>query len=218
MVSEMPPRQSSHQPNAEPVATKAAGVPTVTAVWSAIGATLPFRRRWLAIAPLAIFMVVYAWPLWSAYQLRQGVRTGDASILASRVDFPQLRSNLKATIGSNLKTDESGGWLRRKATQTLGPFLAARSIDVMVTPTLLAFFLKHHMSATEPDKKQAPPTDQEDPDPLSPRRLRWAFFESPTRFRIETADRDKPGRRLVAILSWQGITWRLTNAFYVTPP
>jgi hypothetical protein len=168
-----------------------------------------------------VLVLIYTWPLWSAYQLRQGVRTGDATILAARVDFPQLRGNLKSTIGSNLKTDESSGWLRRKATQTLGPFLAARSIDVMVTPTLLAFFLKHHMSASEPDKKQGSPTDQsaslEDPDPLSPRRLRWAFFESPTRFRIETADRDKPGRRLVAILSWQGVSWRLTNAFYVTP-
>jgi Protein of unknown function (DUF2939) len=175
------------------------------------------HRKSLMATPLILAALFYAWPMWSAYQLRQGVRNGDSAVLSARVDFPQLRENLKATIGTNLKTAESGWWIRRKATQTLGPFLAARSIDVMVTPTLLAFFLKHQMSANEPGKKPVASADQEDPDPLSPRRLRWAFFESPTRFRIETADRDKPGRRLVAILSWQGITWRLTNAFYVTP-
>jgi Protein of unknown function (DUF2939) len=179
------------------------------------------RGRWVAIGSLSLLVLVYAWPMWSAFQLRQGVRNGDSSVLAARVDFDQLRNNLKATIATNLKTDETGWWIRRKVTQSLGPFLAARTIDVMVTPTLLAFFLKHHMRANEQaaSPPAPPPTagDSDDPDPLSPRRLRWAFFEGASRFRIETADRDKPGRRLVAILTRQGITWRLTNAFYVTP-
>jgi hypothetical protein len=178
---------------------------------------LPPRARWLILGVVALLMLIYVWPLWSAFQLRQGVRNGDSTVLAARVDFEQLRTNLKSTIGSNLRADETGWWIRRKATQTLGPFLAARTIDVMVTPTLLAFFLKHHMRSNEPSKPQANGADTEDPDPLSPRRLRWAFFESGSRFRIETADRDKPGRRLVAILTRQGITWRLTNAFYSTP-
>ena len=180
------------------------------------------KRRWSMIASFALVGLIYAWPMWSAFQLRQAVRNGDSTTLAARVDFEQLRANLKATIAANLKPDESAGWFKRKATATLGPFLAARTIDVMVTPTLLAFFLKHHMKPS--DAPTAPPTpgtgtgtqETDDPDPLSPRRLRWAFFQSLGTFRIETADRDKPGRRLVAILSRQGITWRLTNAFYVT--
>jgi hypothetical protein len=175
--------------------------------------------RWYAAGIVAVLALLHAWPLWSALQLRQAVRYGDSTTLAARVDFDQLRANLKATIAGNLKADDSGNWLRRRATQSLGPFLAARTIDVMVTPTLLAFFLKRHMQANDAANQTAP-ADGDDPDPLSPRRLRWAFFDSPTKFRIETADRDKPGRRLVAILSWQGFSWRLTNAFYSTalPP
>lgn len=176
------------------------------------------RRRWYLMAGVGLLVLIYAWPMWSAFQLRQAVRYGDSATLAARVDFEQLRANLKATIAANFKTDENAGWIKRKATQTLGPFLAARTIDVMVTPALLAFFLKHHMKANEPSPQTPAPgtAETDDPDPLSPRRLRWAFFQSPSQFRIETADREKPGRRLVAILTRQGFGWRLTNAFYVT--
>ena len=51
-------------------------------------------------------------------------------------------------------------------------------------------------------------------DPLSPRRLRWAFFESPTRFRIEIADRTEPGKRVVSVFALQGASWRLVDVYY----
>ena len=53
-------------------------------------------------------------------------------------------------------------------------------------------------------------------DPLAPRRLRWAFLESATRFRIETADPKLPGKRVVSILALQGTTWRLVDVYYRT--
>jgi hypothetical protein len=52
---------------------------------------------------------------------------------------------------------------------------------------------------------------------LSPRRLRWAFFEAPTRFRIEVADRTEPGKRVVSIFALQGTSWKLVDVFYRTP-
>jgi hypothetical protein len=54
-------------------------------------------------------------------------------------------------------------------------------------------------------------------DPLAPRRLRWAFFESPTRFKLESMDPKMPGKRVVSILALQGARWKLVDVYYVTP-
>ena len=55
------------------------------------------------------------------------------------------------------------------------------------------------------------------PDVLSPRRLRWAFFETPTRFRIEVSDRREPAKRVVSVLALQGLSWKLVDVYYRAP-
>jgi hypothetical protein len=44
--------------------------------------------------------------------------------------------------------------------------------------------------------------------------LRWAFFESPTRFRIEIADAKEPARRVVSVFELQAFSWRLVDVYY----
>ena len=64
------------------------------------------------------------------------------------------------------------------------------------------------------------PSDAEEvanSDPLSPRRLRWDFFETPTRFRIEVADRQESGKRVVSVFALQGASWKLVDVYYRTP-
>jgi hypothetical protein len=48
-------------------------------------------------------------------------------------------------------------------------------------------------------------------DPMPPRRLKWAFFESPTRFRFEATHPRLSQQRVVARLGLQGFGWRLID-------
>jgi hypothetical protein len=47
--------------------------------------------------------------------------------------------------------------------------------------------------------------------------VRWAFFETPTRYRIEAVARNDPTQRLVFILALQGASWKLVDVYYRSP-
>jgi hypothetical protein len=184
------------------------------------------RKSLLLILPLVLVALGYAaWPVWSAWQLRAAVKARDAAGIERRVDWTLLRSNLKRTIGANLR-DESrspdAAGLAGAVKRTLGPFVADRVIDVAVGPRTLARVLAGRLDPTAMARDAAAgatggETDSAAPnDPLSPRRLRWAFFESPTRFRVEIADRAEPNRRVVSIFALQGAGWKLVDVYYRT--
>ena len=192
-----------------------------------------------AVAVLLLAVAFYAWPMWSAFQLRQALRAADAAALEPRVDWPLLRANLRTRVAANLRPAPNAGWFRRQAARVLVPIAAGRTIDAVVTPERLAWFLARRMqvSAPQPAPPPAPPlapsrdapqpapgtTGSEDaeeptPDPMAPRRLRYAFFDSLSTFRIEVADKTKASRRLVAILERRGLGWKLVDVYYVTQP
>jgi hypothetical protein len=181
--------------------------------------------RRLLILPFLFAALTYsAWPVWSAWQLRAAVKARDLAGIESRVDWPTLRSNLKQTIAANLK-DESrssdAGVVRKALKRTLGPFVADRMVDVAATPRTLAFVLAGRLASGA--RRDSPASAEGDAeadavgDPLSPRRLRWAFFETPTRFRIEIADRTEPAKRVVSVLALQSVSWKLVDVYYRTP-
>jgi Protein of unknown function (DUF2939) len=180
------------------------------------------RSIWIV---LGLVLALYAWPMASALELRLALRSGNAARLEPCVDWTTLRQNLKATVRGNLTAEPSKSWFRRNVTERVVPALADRAIDTAVAPSRLAWFLKRRMQLVgESGQPAQPPSttsdgaDDEIDKMTSPRRLRWAFFESLSRFRIEVADPRMPERRLVAIFEPQGLRWRLTNAFYDTKP
>jgi hypothetical protein len=184
------------------------------------------RKSLLLILPVVALAVGYAaWPVLSAWQLRAAVKARDIPGIEQRVDWTQLRANLKRTIAANLQDEAKSpdaGFLGKTFRRTLGPLVANRVIDAAVTPRTLARVLAGRLDAVEMARDAAAGGEsagQSDAtaDPLSPRRLRWAFFESPTRFRIEVADRTEPGKRIVSIFALQGTSWRLVDVFYRTP-
>jgi hypothetical protein len=184
------------------------------------------KLLFLPVIVPALALAYAAWPVWSAWQLRSAVKARDLAAIERGVDWPTLRANLKQTIAANLE-DRSRrpetGYVGKALQRTLGPFVAARVVDVAVTPGTLARILAGRLGASEA-KDGAPASGAESDgeaataDPLSPRRLRWAFFETPTRFRIEVADRREPAKRIVSELALQGVRWRLVDVYYRTPP
>ena len=171
---------------------------------------------------VAVALLYLAWPLYSAWQLRQAIRARDVATLETRVDWPLLRANMKPRITQAVRenADQStglGGILKR----AIGDRVAEKGVDLLVTPQNLSrvlagreFYARRIQRS--PNQAAPAPTDAddalEDPeDPMPPRRLRWAFFESPTRFRIESVHPRMPNARIVAILGQQGFGWKLVD-------
>ena len=184
--------------------------------------------RRLLIAPLVLPLAYLAWPLTAAWQLRAAVKGNDIPAIESKVDWTELRANLKQTVGRNLKeksTDPKRGLVTRVLIGALGPATADAVIDYTVTPLTLGKVLAGRsllddlgMTRERTPTSSADTSAEEDAiaDPLAPRRLRWAFFESPTRFRIEAVDLEMPGRRVVSILALEGGSWKLVDVYYRT--
>jgi hypothetical protein len=193
-------------------------------------------RRTVIKAALGVFVVALlslAWPLYSAWQLRQAVKTRNIAALEARVDWPVLRANLKPKVLEAVRENaEATTGLKGILKRAVGERIADKGIDWIVTPKNLSrilagreFYAKRIQQAppeTPPKTgaKQLPPaTDDNDPandledpeDPMPPRRLRWAFFESPTRFRIEATHPRIPHARIVSILGLQGWGWKLID-------
>lgn len=175
----------------------------------------------VVIGVLVLGCIVYAaLPLWAGWQLRKGVTTRNEALLQAYVDWPQLRANLKPHITAAIKDNaDNSGMISGALKRTLGSMLSDAAVETLVTPANLrrmlagrAFILRKPDQA--PQGQGAPPVadDAEDPDdPMPPKRLRWAFFESFTRFRIESVNPKLPGSRIVSTLALEGLGWKLVD-------
>lgn len=184
-------------------------------------------RKLVILVPLLIGLAYLAWPATAAWQLRSAIKARDHAAIEAKVDWTTLRANLKQTITGNL-TDETKnrdtGAITKVLKRSLGPIVADKLIDLAVTPRTLASVLAGRnlldgfglAGARSGETPESALESDAEADPLAPRRLRWAFLESPTRFRIETADPKLPGKRVVSILALQGTTWRLVDVYYRT--
>jgi hypothetical protein len=176
-------------------------------------------RKLLVLAVLLLALAYAAWPALAAWQLRTAVKSRDLPAIEQKVDWPTLRANLKRTIGDSLRDDSrapDAGAISKAIKRTLGPMVTDRLIDFAVTPANLARVLAGRAMLRERKRDTAGEVEQDASasDPLAPRRLRWAFFESPTRFRIEVADRQDPAKRIVSVLELQGVAWKLVDVYY----
>jgi hypothetical protein len=178
--------------------------------------------RKLLLASLALFALAYAlWPLWSAFQLRAAVKARDFPAIERKVDWAVLRTNLKRTLSdlAQAPDDPQSPLLTQALKRGLGPILADKLVDFAVTPRTLAHLLAGRLLLRElvvemTGEPRGEREEDADADPLAPRRIRWAFFESPTRFRIEVIDPNEPGKRIIAIVALKGAAWRLSDVFY----
>ena len=175
-------------------------------------------KRVVAGVFILIALLYLAAPVWAGWQLRQAVRNRDQEALARHVDWDLLRANLKPRFARAIEesADTSGvvgGLLKR----TLGAVASNAAVDAFVTPANLALILagrayvKERLPAGSQKAPDPPEPAAGEDDPMPPRRLRWAFFESPTRFRIESTHPRLPNGRVVAILALQGLVWKLVD-------
>jgi hypothetical protein len=148
-----------------------------------------------------------AW--WSAWQLRAAVKARDSRHRPRRLaDIAQQFQAIDWRLSQGGGPNPDAGL--RHTQRTLGPLVAGQSIEIAVTPSTLAFVLAGNLAASEikRDVSANAEVDAID-DQLSPRRLRWAFFETPTRFRIEATAQTDRTKRVVSIFALSGSSWKL---------
>lgn len=183
-----------------------------------------FTTKKTAFGAAALLALLYvAGPLWAGWSLRQAMRARDIATLEARVDWTTLRANIKPRLAQAIRdsADTSGtvGGILKRA---VGSAVSDAAVETMVTPANLSrllagreFALKRFPGMTKPAPDKAPAPSEGDPevpdDPMPTRRLRWAFFESPTRFRVEAVQPRLPDSRVVAILGLQGFGWKLID-------
>ena len=168
------------------------------------------RRAILLI--VICFIGYYGFALFGAYQLRQAVLGRDPGQIEARIDFESLRARLKprikAVVGEEAQKYGAAGQVVAKALQGS---VADKAIDALVTPAWVAPALRGRELLPAGATRSIGSDADDGDDPMPPRRLRWAFFESPTRFRIEAVHPRLAGSRIVAVLGLDGFGWKLVD-------
>jgi hypothetical protein len=168
-------------------------------------------KKWIAILIvlfLALGTYVAAGPYLTVRAIRRAVIAQDAAALAKQIDFPALRSSLKAQLddrmvrsaGADMQASPLGAF-----GLTIAGAVAGTTVDAMVTPTGLGALMQGHilfkrfgdgLSSSEPSS----------PEPLHDPSYK---YESTSRFIATTHDaNDRP---IVFVLTRHGLQWQLSD-------
>lgn len=196
-------------------------------------------RRTVRLATIAtILAAAYAaTPLYSAFRIREAVRSGDIATLSERIDFVSLRQSLKVSIGElhNPATERRAGrgpslpalWSRIKA--MVVPGVADGFIDRHVTPeglprleALRAAWRTAATSAVPAEARTRDEADRAAGATMTRFRSFWsridhATFVSPREFELQLRDQRNQDRRYAARLQLRGLTWTLTSVRVTGP-
>jgi hypothetical protein len=135
------------------------------------------RAKWPLLATvLSLGVAYFAYPYVTLYRLGLAIKTADAATLESLVDWPAVREGIKEDV-----CDLGVVAYPQKAGAELPPFgasfvrgIESSSIDKAVTPQALLAAATSTLSAHQPPQ---PPRGADV-------HVKWAFFDSPTTFRV----------------------------------
>ncbi len=162
-------------------------------------------RKWFI--GLFILLAAYiAYPYVTLHWLDQALLTDDTQALERLVDFPSVRQTLKADVKLALidkAQTEAGkgkilGIFGAALTVLLVPTVVDSAVEEMVTPE--AILDNEEVVKRRRDKKSFIDF------------VTYAFFESPTEFRVDLKDPDKPNSpTLTALMKLTGGRWRVVS-------
>lgn len=173
-------------------------------------------KKWLWLAA-AVLIALLAWTAAGPYRtvnaIRDAAQARDAQAMAEQVDFPALRSSLKAQLGDRL--------LREVGTPSPdNPFavfglglaggLVDGLVDVLVTPAGLGAMMEGRRT-WDRATGQPPPSRDDAHDETARRPLHDAQYryESPSRFTATV--HDDQGRPVVFVMTRRGLDWKLSD-------
>ena len=173
-------------------------------------------RKWLALSILLLALAgawIAAGPFLAIHGIRDAIERQDSAALSRHVDFPAVRTSLRAQVddylvrraGADAQADPFGAIALRLAGAAAGGV-----VDVLATPAGIGAVLQGRslvhritgegISAVDSFRHE-PPADL-----LEQATYR---FESPSRFAVTVPNRD--GAPVVFVLTRQGLQWRVTD-------
>jgi len=169
-------------------------------------------KKWIAlllVVLLALGAYVAAGPYLTVRAIRAAVQAQDAASLAEQVDFPALRSSLKAQLNDRM-VRAAGPDAQANPFAAFGLSIAGGVIggvvDGMVTPLGLGALMEGRKVYRRFDDGLSGDTSAAAAEPLHDARYR---YESPSRFTATIADAD--GDPLVFVITRDGLQWRLSD-------
>ena len=161
-----------------------------------------------------------ALPFWTAWSIREAIKTGDSDYLARKIDFEGVRETLRPSLAqvafdmpdpsSSDPAPKPGLWKRIKAYWGQGAI--NRLVDTYVTPEGLPKMFEWRRTyrevtgAVDPNAK--PPSFRQRFTKFWAR-LKRAEFKSMTAMEFEMRDQYDPARSHVGLLQLAGSPWSL---------
>lgn len=183
----------------------------------------PDRRgppwRWLLLATAVLVVVAYvASPMATLASLRSAARAGDRDRLEQLVDFPAVRTGLKAQLAANIAAEmQADPELRDNPFAALGaalvPVIIDRVVDTYATPEAIA---------TMVETAKGPSTPNADADPIVEQAVSGSSataghdlqahysYVGLNRFRARLENSTTPGQSITLVLERRGVfRWQL---------
>lgn len=152
-------------------------------------------RRYSGVVIAAVVILTLSFllsPYFAIWRLSEAVESGDRKSLEQRIDFPAVRTGLKADLSAYFKraaadrakgNDDPFGDLVGSIAQPLVDGM----IDSMVTPDGVAALIAESKVPQTEGKSVSPPTESSNSG-IEWSEIRYAFFTSPTQFLVDTKE------------------------------
>jgi len=166
---------------------------------------------------VAVLLALFVWTAIGPYRTFEAIRAAaqarDAQAMAEQVDFPALRSSLKAQLGDRL--------LREVGTPSPdNPFaafglsiaggLVDGLVDVLVTPAGLGAMMEGRRT-WDRASGAPPPSSEEAREASAPRPLQDAQYRYESLSRFTATVHDDQGRPVVFVMTRRGLDWKLSD-------
>lgn len=178
---------------------------------------------WLVVALLiALGAYVAAGPYLTVRAIRTAVERQDAAALSKQVDFPALRTSLKAQLTDRL-VREAGPDVQSSTFGAIGLSLASGLVggvvDAMVTPTGLGALIEGRKvwkrvgdGFSTPSMTAVPPDGDGTPVPqAAPRPFDGAKYRYESLSRFTATVQDESGRPIQFVMTRDGLNWKLSD-------
>jgi hypothetical protein len=189
-----------------------------------------------ALAVLLLATLFMASPFWSAWRIREAVRTGDSAYLTEKIAWESVRASLKASIlrHANLVPEVDAAdrikppslWQRVKL--AFGQPMIDSFVERNFTPEGLPRLFAYKQEYARKERGGAVGSEQPETEDVQAflKRVKRAEFQSATRLELEIADESNPRRHYVSRLELAGFNlwrdfgpdWRLTSVRVVAAP
>ena len=173
-------------------------------------------KKWLWLAA-AVLVALLAWTAIGPYRtfdaIRDAAQARDAAAMAKQVDFPALRSSLKAQLGGHL-LGKVGAPAPDNPFAVFGLGIAnglvGGLVDTMVTPAGLGAMMEGR-KVWDRASGLPPPSREEPRDGPEPRPLQDAQYRYESLSRFTATVHDDQGRPVVFVMTRHGMDWKLSD-------